>query len=107
MRARIPVPDDFYFHLVKGEESLRCLGKRFDVSDRTIRRWQDDKAEAGGMAEITRDFTAPFCLNSFVTFPLRTGKQGHVINVRENDADVGIEGVLNALRVPLNALRKI
>ena len=106
MRARIPVPDDFYCRLAKGEESLRCLGKRFGVSDRTIRRWWDDKAEAGGMAEITRDFAVPFCFDTLITLPLRTGKQVRVINVGDNDADVGIEEVLNALRVPLNALWK-
>ena len=107
MLVRIPVPDDFYCHLAKGEESLRHLGKRFSVSDRTIRRWRDDKAEAGGMAEITRDFAARFGFDASITLPLRTGKQVRVINVGDNDADVGIEEVLNALRVPLNALRKI
>lgn len=107
MRARIPVPDDFYFHLAKGEESLRRLDEHFGVSDRTIRWWQDDKAEAGGMAEITRDLAVPFCFDASITLPLRTEKQVRVINVGENDADVGIEEVLNVLRVPLNALWKI
>ena len=38
MRERILISDDFYFHLAKSEESLRGLGKRFGVSERTIRR---------------------------------------------------------------------
>ena len=107
MRARMPIPDDFYFHLAKGEESLRHLGKRFGVSERTIRRWRDEKAEKGCTAEIRKDLEAPLCLDASLTFSLRTGEQVRVINVRANDADIEIEDLLNPLRVPLNAVRKI
>ena len=107
MRKRISIPDDFYFHLAKGEESLRRLGKRFGVSERTIRRWRDEKAEKGCRAEIRKDLEAPLCLDASITFSLRTGEQVRVINVRANDADIEIEDLLNPLRVPLNALRKI
>ena len=107
MRKRISIPDDFYFHLVKGEESLRRLAKRFYVSERTIRRWRDEKAEKGGTAEIRKDLEVPLCLDASITFSLRTGEQVCVINVRANDADIEIEDLLNALRVLLNALRKV
>lgn len=107
MRARIPIPDDFYLYLAKDEANLRRLSKRFYVSERTIRRWRDEKAEKGCTAEIRKDLQAPLCLDASLTFSLRTGEQVHVINVRETDADIEIEDLLNPLRVPLNALRKI
>ena len=70
MRRRISIPDDFYFHLAKGEESLRGLGKRFGVSERTIRRWRDEKAEKGCRAEIRKDLEAPLCLDASLTFSI-------------------------------------
>ena len=100
-------PHDFYLHLAEGKESLRRLGKRFGVSERTIRRWRDGKAKKGCTAEIRKDLKAPLCFDASLTFPLRTGEQVRVINVPENDTDIAIESLLNPLRVPLNALRKV
>lgn len=111
MRKKIPIPDDFYSHLDKGEESLRQVAKRYNVSVRTIRRWRDerDKVEKGCMAEITRDLDAPMSMNTWERRFLRAGRRVRVVNVREKEADVSLESIylLNTLIVPLNALRRI
>ena len=106
MRKKIPIPDDFYFHLDKGEESLSQLAKRFGVSKTTIRRWRD-VWKKGDLAEITRDLKAPLSMNTWESRFLPAGQTVRVVNVREKEADVSVEYLLNTLMVPLDALRKI
>ena len=108
MREKIPIPDDFYFHLDKGEESLSQLAERFGVSKTTIRRWRD-AWQKDDLAVITRDLDAPMSMNTWESRFLRAGQRVRVVNVREKEADVSVESIfqLNTVIVPLNALRRI
>ena len=105
MRKKIPIPDDFYFHFDKGEESLQQLADRFGVSKTTIRRWRD-VWKRDDLAVITRDLEAPLSMNTWESRFLPAGQPVRVVNVRDKDADVSVEYLLNTLIVPLDALRK-
>ena len=107
MRKKIPIPDDFYLHLDKGEESLSQLANRFGVSKTTIRRWRD-VLKKNDLAIIKRDLHAPLSMNTWESRFLRAGRPVRVVNVRDNEADIALEDIffLNLLIVPLDALRK-
>ena len=107
MRKKIPIPDDFYFHFDKGEESLQQLADRFGVSKTTIRRWRD-VLKKNNEAVIIRDLQAPLSMNTSESRFLRAGQRVRVVNVRDTEADIVLEDIffLNTLIVPLDALRR-
>ena len=107
MRKKIPIPDDFHFHLDKGEESLSQLANRFGVSKTTIRRWRD-AWKKDDLAVITKNLDAPLSMNPWESHFLQAGCPVRIVNVREKEkeADVSVIFLLNTLIVPLNALRR-
>ena len=113
MREKKVFPDELYSDLEKGEESLRQLAKRYNTSVRTIRRrwdeWQSQPEawKRNDLAVIKRDLEAPLSMNTWESRFLPTGHLVRVVNVRDKDADVSVEYLLNTLIVPLDALRKI
>ena len=113
MREKKVFPDELYSDLEKGEESLRQLAKRYNTSVRTIRRrwdeWQNQRKawKRDDLAVIKRDLEAPLSMNTWENRFLPVGQTVRVVNVRDKDADVSVEYLLNTLIVPLDVLRKI
>ena len=112
MREKKVFPDELYSDLEKGEESLRQLAKRYNTSVRTIRRrwdeWQSQPEawKRDDLAVIKRDLDAPLSMNPWKSHFLRAGQMVRVTHVRDNEAYVSVEYLLNRLIVPLDALGK-